>query len=75
MGFGKIRDRMRHLQKVVKDPKLSLEAKGFFAYIMAYPKNWNLSDIVRDTKVTEKQAALAFKELVRHGYIVVRKDE
>lgn len=74
MKFGNVRDRMRHLQRAMRDPKLSLAAKGYFAYIIAFPKKWNLGDIVDNAKVSPKEAHAAFRELIKHGYIVVKHD-
>lgn len=64
--------------KVIQDPRLSLAAKGLYAYIMALPDNWKLyrktlhhtsKDGTKGMKNGYTSMNTAFMELVNCGYI------
>ena len=63
--------RMRVLQKVMSDPKLSLAAKGMFGYMMAYPKKWSKGIIAENSATSPRAVHAAFRELVKAGHITV----
>lgn len=56
---------------VLCDPKLSLKAKGMFAYFYSKPSTWNFSAdrVALETKDARKSILAAMKELESAGYL------
>ena len=64
---------LRKLRCVVEDQKLSLAAKGVFAYIATHRRGWNLAKVADHTRTPFKHVYEAWRELVRKGYLEVKK--
>lgn len=61
--------------RVWSDMKLSLRAKGVFAYMESKPKNWKFSSdrIAGDSKDGRRVVLNALNELIDNGYVSRRK--
>lgn len=55
----------------LKDPKLSLKAKGLYAYLFSLPKAWKVyrTELVKHVSDGKDSMNSAFKELETYGYI------
>ena len=61
--------------KVLRDPNLSLKAKGLYAWLYSKPDEWDFSmkRVPLESKDGEKAAYAAIRELERAGYVARRK--
>lgn len=57
---------------VLNDPKLSLKAKGLFAYLYSKPPTWDYSlhRMARDLKEGKRAIMMALRELEKTGYLL-----
>lgn len=64
---------MRKLNKVMRDKRISLEAKGIYGYFMNLPegKSGSLEEVEDLTLSIEEKLRIPdyFKELTNHGYL------
>lgn len=60
---------------VLNDPKLSLRAKGLFAYIYSKPHGWEFSTWRMSKESLEGRDAIrtALQELIRAGFLIRKK--
>lgn len=68
-GFAQVKN------EVLFDPKISLKAKGLFAYIYAKPSRWDFSGnrIAKEMKEGRKAIYSALNELEQEGYLLRQK--
>lgn len=59
-------------KSALKDPNLSLKAKGLYAYLFSLPKNWKVYRTELGNHVSDGKDSLnsAFKELEKFGYLM-----
>jgi hypothetical protein len=56
--------------RIIRDPNVSLKAKGLFVLVMSLPDDWNLSidGLTCILKESESAIAATLRELIEHGY-------
>ncbi len=62
--------------QVLNDPKISLKAKGLFAYIQGKPDDWDFAAerMALESTDGEKSILSGQKELIEYGYLIRRKN-
>src|SRR3982751_2272751 len=59
-------------KSALKDPKLSLKAKGLYCYLFSLPEDWKVfkTEVVKNISDGRDSMNAAFKELEQFGYLI-----
>lgn len=59
-------------RSALRHPKLTLKARGLWAYLLSYPDDWEFNMAHLVSTLPEGRTAIynAFDELIEHGYVI-----